>query len=85
MIGPPDHACFALSSRVRSGETIDQVRPPSALRKSTLAAWYTTPLSWRETRIGAVHWKRYLMSPMPWPEPFSGHAETLRACLVSRS
>src|SRR5688572_28242757 len=39
VIGPPDHCCFCLSSRVRSFETGSHVCPPSRVRKSTLPAW----------------------------------------------
>src|SRR5260221_14764975 len=38
VIGPPDHFCFVLSLRVRSGLTGLQVRPPSVVLKRTLAA-----------------------------------------------
>ena len=39
VIGPPDHFCFVLSLRVRSGLIAFQVWPPSSVRNSTLAAW----------------------------------------------
>src|SRR5262245_57972852 len=37
--GPPDHFCFDLSLRVRSGLMAVQVWPPSVVRNSTLPPW----------------------------------------------
>src|ERR1051325_941803 len=38
-MGPPDHFCLDLSSRVRSGLIFDQVLPSSLERNNTFAAW----------------------------------------------
>src|SRR5262245_57107733 len=46
VIGPPENFCLDLSSRVRSGLTAFHVLPPSCVRNSTLAPWYTVLLSW---------------------------------------
>src|SRR5438128_42190 len=39
VIGPPDHSCLLLSSRVRSLLIAFQVFPPSGDRKRMLPAW----------------------------------------------
>jgi hypothetical protein len=57
VIGPPDHCCFDASLRVRSALIAVQLWPPSAVRNSTLAPWYTVRVVRRDA-IGAVHWKR---------------------------
>ena len=65
--GPPDGACFAASSRVRSGLICSQLFPSSVDRNSTLAATYSTLGSCGEYWIGKVHWKRYFIAPAPEP------------------
>ncbi len=72
VMGPPDHCCFAGSLRVRSPLMAVHDCPPSVVRKSTLAPWYTTAGSCGDVAMGAVHWNRYFMSAAPWPDPFSG-------------
>src|SRR2546428_13973804 len=62
VIGPPDHFCFDLSLRVRSGLIAFQDWPPSSVLNSTLAAWSTTLGSCGETWMGAVHWQRERLS-----------------------
>src|SRR5262245_852026 len=39
VIGPPDHFCFDLSLRVRSGLIAFQDWPPSSVLNTTLAPW----------------------------------------------
>src|SRR5882672_2699026 len=39
VIGPPDHFCFDLSLRVKSGLIAFQDWPPSSVLNRTLAAW----------------------------------------------
>src|SRR5262245_48115267 len=55
VMGPPDHCCLLLSSRVRSGLIGFQLMPPSVDLNRTLAAWYTVFESCGEIKIGAVH------------------------------
>src|SRR5207247_10792670 len=72
VIGPPDHCCLFLSLRVRSPLIFSQLCPPSRVRKTIWAAWYTTFGSCGEMRIGAVHWKRYFISAGVIPDGLHG-------------
>ena len=62
LIGPPAMPCVDLSLVVRSGLITVHDMPPSRLRCTTCDAWNTVLRSWRDTRIGATHWKRYFSS-----------------------
>src|SRR5262245_46978948 len=84
VIGPPLHCCFCLSLRVRSLLTASHVCPPSVVLSSTLAPWYTAPVCC-ETRIGAVHWKRYLCLAGSMPLGLYWAAEMFLAWFVRRS
>ena len=49
VIGPPDHCCFETSLRVRSPLMTDHDCPPSRVRNTTCAPWYTVFASWGDT------------------------------------
>src|SRR5512143_3920171 len=78
VIGPPDHCCFDLSLRVRSGLIAVQVAPRSVVRNSTFAPWYSTFGSCGESAIGALHWKRYFASLAGVADGSRGYTRTRR-------